>query len=100
MFGLSVVREKPLLNPKYAISCGGYTRLLQPETAVNITVCHNNRRYRAVSRIYNCFFIKAAENAGKNVINWYCSKIGMEATSFRRGALRNGRSFCLQKNRP
>ena len=40
---------------------------------------------------------EAAENAGKNVINWYCSKIGMEATSFRRGALRNGRSFCLQK---
>ena len=40
---------------------------------------------------------KIDENDERNVLNWYCSKIGMEATSFRRGALRNGRSFCLQK---
>lgn len=38
---------------------------------------------------------KIDENDERNVLNWYCSKIGMEATSFRRGALRDGRSFLM-----
>lgn len=38
---------------------------------------------------------KIDENDERNVLNWYCSKIGMEATSFRRGALRDGRPFLM-----